>query len=85
MPLSIEQATKVVKQEIPDGKIQAVIRHNGLYLFQIFRDDLLFEEELDPFYSVNVETGELKDFSIITDGNASEIIKLFKIAKNKNR
>lgn len=32
---------------------------------------------MDPFYSVDIQTGEFRDFSIITDGDISEINNLF--------
>lgn len=74
--LSANEATRVVKEYMPTGDIQKRIEYEGLYLFQIFTDRP-GEEELDPFYSVNKETGEFRDFSIITDGNTEEILRLF--------
>jgi hypothetical protein len=76
MPLSLQDATKIVKKALPAGKIQKSVEYKGLYLFQVFTDDP-FEEEMDPFYSVNKETGEFRDFSVITDGDITEIAALF--------
>lgn len=78
--LDINEATKVIKKNIPDGKIQAMITYNDLYIFQVFTDRP-FEEEMDPFYSVNQQTGEFRDFSIITDGDPAKVVSLFKAAK----
>ena len=74
--LSIKQAVNTVKKTLPDGRIDSMIVYNGLYIFKVFTEDEL-EGQMDPFYSVNIETGEFRDFSIITDGNISEIVKLF--------
>lgn len=74
--LDINQAIDVVKSKIPDGFINSAIEYNGLYVFMIFSDDEL-EGQMDSFYSVDIQTGEFRDFSIITDGNISEINNLF--------
>lgn len=74
------QATEVVRKMLPNGRIQKFVVYNDLYLFQVFTDDP-DEEEMDPFYSVNRATGEFKEFSIITDGNISEIMALFAESK----
>lgn len=74
--LSINQAKDIIEKNIPDGKIQSAIEYNGLYVFQVFTDDEL-EGEMDPFYSVNMKNGEFSDFSIITDGDISELTELF--------
>lgn len=80
--LSVEQATMIVEKALPNGQIQAVVEYNDLYLFQVFTDRP-FEEEFDPFYSVDKNTGAFSDFSIITDGNISEILPLFEQEKRR--
>lgn len=74
--LDINQAIDVVKSKIPDGFINSAIEYNGLYVFMVFSDDEL-EGQMDSFYSVDIQTGEFRDFSIITDGDISEISNLF--------
>lgn len=74
--LSFTQAIDVIKSNIPDGSIQSAIEYNGLYVFMVFDSDEL-EGQMDPFYSVDIQTGEFRDFSIITDGDISEINNLF--------
>lgn len=74
--LDINQAIDVVKSKNPDGSIQSAIEYNGLYVFMVFGDDEL-EGQMDSFYSVDIQTGEFRDFSIITDGDISEINSLF--------
>lgn len=83
MPLSLNEATAIIKREIPIGEIQAVVEYKGLYLFQVFTDRAL-EEDMDPFYSVNMETGEFRDFSVFDDGNINEITALFLEVKKQN-
>ncbi len=73
-------ATKIVQDNLPDGKIQAHIVYEQLYIFQVFTGDP-DEAEFDPFYSVDAMTGEFGGFSIITDGDTDEILSLFKLAK----
>lgn len=80
--LQVKAAEEIVQKAIPQGKIQAVVVYGDLYLFQVFTDDP-FEGDADPFYSVNRLTGEFRDFSIITDGDISEIVRLFTIAKQR--
>lgn len=78
--LSSSEATQVVNEAIPNGEIQSFVEYRNLYLFQVFTDDPE-EEEMDPFYSVNKETGEFLDFSIFIDGDISEISALFEAVK----
>ncbi len=74
--LSLDKATEIVKKAFPKGKIESSIDYKNLYLFQVF-NPFPGEEGMDPFFSVNKETGEFRDFSIITDGDITEITKLF--------
>jgi len=78
--LNIEEATKIVKLYLPDGDIQAVVPYRDVYLFQVFGSDPL-EGQMDPFFSVHKITGKIRDFSILTDGDMSEIAPLIISAK----
>jgi len=75
--LDLKTATNVVIKNLPNGTIQCSVEYKDMYLFQVFGDDP-GEEEVDPFYSVNKETGEFKEFSILTDGDIGEVVSLFK-------
>lgn len=77
--LSKEEAANIVLKNLPGGKIQSFISYGDLYIFQVFTD-IPMEEIFDPFYSVNKETGEFSDFSILTDGNP-QIAAMFLQAK----
>lgn len=82
MQISLQKAINIVKKNIPNGKIDASIRYRDLYLFKVFIDNG-FEKEMDPFYSVNINTGEFRDFSILTDGDIGEITNLFNSKSHK--
>lgn len=74
--LNFEEAKNVVKENIPKGKIQKAILYDNLYVFMVFMNDK-FEGQMDPYYSVNINTGEFRDFSVITDGDIGEIMEMF--------
>ena len=74
--LNVREATKIAHENHPDGDIQAIVVYKGLYLFRIF-NNRPGEQEMDPFYSVDMETGEFKEFSMLTDGDMGEITSLF--------
>ena len=82
MQVSLQKAINIIKKNIPNGKIDASIRYRDLYLFKVFIDNG-FEKEMDPFYSVNINTGEFRDFSILTDGDIGEITNLFNSKSHK--
>lgn len=74
--LSKPEAIDIAKKHYPSGKVNLVVEYRGLYLLQIF-GDLGEESGMDPFFSVDKETGEFEDFSILHDGDISEISDLF--------
>lgn len=78
--LNSNDAKKIINENLPGWRIQSFITYNGLYVFKVYNDDPL-EGEMDPFYSVNMHTGEFRDFSVITDGDIDEIFSLFKEAE----
>lgn len=80
--ISIPEAINIVHENHPDGKIKNYVTYKNLYLFMVF-NNRPFEEEMDPFFSVDKETGEFKEFSILTDGDTSEIVSLFEKSKRR--
>lgn len=74
--LSETEAYEIVRSVFPDSSIISPVVYRGSYLFQVIGNDPL-EGDQDPFFSVNTQTGELRDFSILTDGDPKEIEKLF--------
>lgn len=82
--LSFEEARKIAQDSYPEGRIELQVGYRDLYLFQIFDEDPN-EGEMDPFYSVDMNTGEFRDFSVLTDGDFDEIERLFILAKTNRR
>jgi hypothetical protein len=74
--LSELEASGIIKAVFPNSRIEKPIEYRGVFLFQVFGDDPL-EGDQDPFFSVNQKTGELRDFSVITDGDPKEIESKF--------
>jgi hypothetical protein len=81
--LSELEATTIVRKAFPDSRIEPPIDYRGVYLFMVFNDDDPLEGDQDPFFSVEQSTGELRDFSIITDGDPQEITNLFLIRQQR--
>ena len=75
--LNPKQAAIIVKKNMPAGIIQTFIEWKGLYIFQVYTPEDEFEGNTDPFYSINQETGEFRDFSIFDDGPVDELTALF--------
>lgn len=74
--LDKSQAEAALKQALPTARIQDSIKYRNVYLFRVHLPSP-GEEDYDPFFSVDEQTGEVRDFSVITDGDISEIAALF--------
>ena len=74
--LSPTQAAAIIKENHPLGEIQSYVEYRNVYIFQVF-NKRPFEEEMDPFFSVDKDTGVFAEFSILTDGDTKEILSLF--------
>lgn len=74
--LSEADAIILIKREFIGADIRPPIKYRNIYIFQVFTSDP-DEGGFDPFFSVNQETGELRDFSVVADGDINEITKLF--------
>jgi hypothetical protein len=80
--LTSAEATAVVKKNHPFGAIQSFIEYQDLYIFQVF-NNRPGEEQFDPFFSVDKNTGKFAEFSIITDGDTEVIVNLFLEAQQR--
>lgn len=86
MPLSKTEALKVFTSVFPTrDDILGPIEYNGLYIVQAIDTSDVEEGDSDPFFSINPETSEVRDFSIFTDGNIGEVLKLFRGLKGKEQ
>lgn len=74
--LTDEQATEVLLVELPGIEVAAHAHFKELHLFRVVWPSSE-EADYDPFFSVHAETGEVSEFSIMTDGDPSEIAAAF--------
>lgn len=82
--LSEPDARVLVEMAFPESDVQTSIDYGRVYLFLVIGSDPL-EGDQDPFFSVDKETGDLRDFSIITDGDPHEITKKFLAKQQQDR
>jgi len=82
--LTSEQSMQAIRQVFPDSDLEITgpVDYQSVYLFRVIDTSDPIEGSWDPFFSVDKKTGEVRDFSIITDGNQGEIIQLFQEASN---
>lgn len=59
----------------PEATVKSWTQYRDIYLFQVEHPSVE-EKDYDPFFSVDPFTEEIRDFSVITDGDISEIMKL---------
>lgn len=69
------QAQAQLKHVYSTASIKAWTEYHDLFLFRVEHPDPL-EKDWDPFFSVDPVTEEVRDFSVITDGDLEEISKL---------
>lgn len=80
--LSKQEALAKLKKFEPIATPEKIIVFNGLYLILAPVKDDPIEGNFDPFYSVDMETGAVRDYSLFQDGKAKEIDLLFQKAPN---
>ena len=74
--LTDTQATAALQAELPGLEIAAHALYNNLHLFRVvFPSES--EGDFDPFFSVDSDTGEVQEFSVLTDGDISEVVAAF--------
>jgi hypothetical protein len=75
--LSIDQAKLAVGAQPRVSLVKdAILYRNAIYIVRVVFVDAN-EAEWDPFYSVDKDTGEVKEFSFLYDGDPGEITTLF--------
>ena len=72
--LSKEQAHEVLQKTL-GLPIKACASYADFYLFRIEHASPL-EKDYDPFFSVDIFTAEVRDFSVLTDMTADEFLAL---------
>lgn len=74
--LSATQAANEVAKAIIGGEVKACVPYKGGYLARV-EFPSAEEANWDPFFIVNANTGEVQEFSIMTDGDLREIAAAF--------
>lgn len=74
--LNADQAAKEVEGAIEGVKVEACVSYKGGFLVRV-KLPSAEEANYDPFFMVNAHTGEVQEFSVITDGDPLEIAAAF--------
>lgn len=74
--LTDTQAKAALLEELPGIEVAAQARFHDLYLFRVVYPSSE-EANYDPFFSVHMESGEVSEFSVMTDGDPLEIAAAF--------
>lgn len=74
--LTEEEARQALESELPGVEIAAQTRYRDVYLFRVVFPSPE-EADYDPFFSVDAETGLVFEFSVLEDGDISEIAAAF--------
>lgn len=73
--LNAVEAAKAVQIAV-DCKVEACVPYRGGFLARVNLNSAE-EANYDPFFMVNANTGEVQEFSIMTDGDPLEIATAF--------
>lgn len=76
--LNAAEAAKAVQTAV-DCKVEACVPYRGGFLARVNLNSAE-EANYDPFFMVNANTGEVQEFSIMTDGDPLEIATAFEQA-----
>lgn len=76
--LTEKEALAALKKLEPARAPKHYILYQNLYIFFAPHETDEAEGIIAPFFSVDMLTGEAKDFSIVHDGNPSELLDLLK-------
>ena len=74
--LNVEQAKAEVLKAIPGATMEACVPYKGGFLARV-KFPSVEEANYDPFFIVNANTGEVQEFSIMTDGDPVEVADAF--------
>lgn len=62
------EAQEKIRNFVPNSTLKAWTRYKDLYLIRVeYQSEIYREKIYDPFFSVNINTGEVRDFSILSD------------------
>lgn len=69
------QAQYIMTKSFPEFSLKSWAIYKDVYLFRV-QYPIPEEKDFDPFFSVNKTTGEVRDFSVLVDGDINEIAAL---------
>ena len=69
------KAQHQLEKFLPETTVKAWTKFGDLYLFRVEYPSLL-EKDWDPFFSVDPLTGEVRDFSVLTDISSEDFFNL---------
>lgn len=75
MLLNQSQAQVRLEEALPGWPIKAWADYGDIFLFRIERPEA-GEENWDPFFAVDKLTGQVLEFSVLVDGDLTEINNL---------
>lgn len=73
--LSVDEAKREVEDAV-DCAVEACVPYKGGFLARV-KLNSVEEANYDPFFMVNANTGEIQEFSVMTDGDPLEIAAAF--------
>jgi hypothetical protein len=78
--LNIEEARTRIATYPGVAQVRAAVEYGDVYLLRV---EFLAsgEQNYDPFFTVDKETGAVNEFSVLHDGNIGEITMLFLAAE----
>lgn len=74
--ITADEAKAGIEKAIPGAKVEACVPYKGGYLARAVLPSAE-EANWDPFFIVNANTGEIQEFSVMTDGDPLEIAEAF--------
>lgn len=71
-----EEAAALVERILVGATVQACVPYKGDFLVRVEHPSEN-EKDYDPFFLVKASTGEIQEFSVLTDGDPLEVAKAF--------
>lgn len=81
--LSKTEAKDLLIFKLPKVRVESGVSFEDLWIFRAFLPLGGGEENMNPFLSVDKETGSVKDFSVIGCSDPVKLMQLFEIEDGK--
>lgn len=63
--LSALDAKKILEKKLPNGIINGYFTYQKQYIFIVINPNDKYEGTMDPFYAIDIENGNIKEFDIM--------------------